>query len=149
MGKSKPWSQLTEEQKTRKREICRNWYHRQGKNNNTERCKKYREDNEERYLKYRWNEFNRNASKRKGSIQILKEQWHQIVRQPCYLCGFIPEGFLINGLDRVDNENGYTPENIKSCCFKCNKLKLNWEITEFLDQVKKIEAYQQYSLHFV
>lgn len=42
---------------------------------------------------------------------------------------------LYNGIDRVDNLTGYTPENTVSCCNKCNTAKLNLSLDEFREWI--------------
>jgi hypothetical protein len=44
--------------------------------------------------------------------------------QGCFYC----DSSLLNiitgsGLDRIDNSQGYTPENTLPCCYSCNSLR--------------------------
>lgn len=44
----------------------------------------------------------------------------------------------INGIDRIDNSKGYTPENSRACCFPCNRAKAQMTEEEFLDWAKRL-----------
>jgi 5-methylcytosine-specific restriction endonuclease McrA len=58
--------------------------------------------------------------------------WYKSQLQTCYYCS----GELVNGgarsgfssltLDRKDNNQGYTLDNIVLCCRRCNIIKGNW-----------------------
>ena len=43
-----------------------------------------------------------------------------------------------NGLDRVDNNKGYTIDNVVPCCKRCNYAKNNQTPREFKEWVKKV-----------
>lgn len=45
-----------------------------------------------------------------------------------------------NGLDRVDNNRGYTLDNVVACCRTCNWMKADRSKEEFLSIVSKIHA---------
>lgn len=44
----------------------------------------------------------------------------------------------ICGVDRVDSSKGYTIDNVVPCCDICNRMKLDKDITEFFDTIKRI-----------
>lgn len=48
-----------------------------------------------------------------------------------------------NGIDRIDNNLGYTVGNSVSCCEKCNKMKLDHNYNEFLNHIKQIIVFQE------
>lgn len=58
---------------------------------------------------------------------ITKEQWAQLILNPCHYCGIslksIKRG---SGLDRIDNSKGYILDNIVPCCYECNMIKGNF-----------------------
>lgn len=47
------------------------------------------------------------------------------------------------GLDRIDNNKGYTRDNVVPCCIKCNRAKYTYTEQEFLDWAYQLVKYQQ------
>ena len=88
------------------------------------------------------------AKKRGYPFELTKEQFKQIVVQPCIYCGasLTQEKrikgnngtFKYTGIDRYDNDKGYTVENSVPCCGKCNRTKTNMDIEEFENHLKLI-----------
>lgn len=70
---------------------------------------------------------------------ISLEDFIQIVQKPCTYCG---DENKTKGIDRVDNKEGYTLKNSKSCCKQCNYMKNNWTVDEFLSRINKICQHQ-------
>jgi hypothetical protein len=78
------------------------------------------------------------------------DEWISLVTQNCYICGSPPvlkEGKMhdkvgrkvpINGLDRIVNEKGYTMDNVRPCCSKCNYMKHKLPDEEFLKHIELI-----------
>lgn len=66
----------------------------------------------------------------------------------CVYCGSPPKSvmrtketygsYTYNGLDRVDSSMGYTEDNVVPCCTRCNQMKNDMPIPEFLKKVKEI-----------
>jgi hypothetical protein len=52
--------------------------------------------------------------------------------------------YTYNGIDRVDNSKGYTPENTVPCCKICNKIKGTGDVQTFKQTLKNWvkQAYQ-------
>ena len=84
------------------------------------------------------------AGRRNYKWDLSKKEFEYLIRQPCYYCGIEPKqiyrinfylvnssSYIYNGIDRVDNDQGYNFNNCVSCCGKCNKAKLDREIIEF------------------
>jgi len=65
---------------------------------------------------------------------IDKEYFTTETNKPCYLCGKKPDDLHKNGLDRFDNDKGYTEDNVKSCCGNCNYLKRTYVYKDFIDK---------------
>lgn len=61
------------------------------------------------------------------------EEVGELVTQKCHYCGSMPSnrirshgkrtGFFYQGIDRKDNEKGYSVDNVVPCCHPCNRLK--------------------------
>ena len=45
---------------------------------------------------------------------------------------------LYNGIDRIDNQKGYTIENTVSCCSHCNTAKLEMSLESFILWIEKV-----------
>lgn len=45
---------------------------------------------------------------------------------------------LYSGIDRKDNNKGYTLENSVSCCTQCNTAKLNFTTEQFIEWIEKV-----------
>jgi hypothetical protein len=52
---------------------------------------------------------------------LSKDQAYALFRGKCFYCGAEPDP--LNGIDRKDNDVGYTESNSVSCCKKCNWAK--------------------------
>lgn len=76
---------------------------------------------------------------------LTKEQFRELTSSKCYYCGAEPsltrlqhwgrEAYTFNGIDRLDNNHGYTVENCVSCCKTCNFMKSNKNVDSFLSLV--------------
>jgi len=94
------------------------------------------------------------AKRRQISFELTKEHFVILTKSNCFYCGDIPkqecyaqkrEGFtpyIHNGIDRYNNELGYTVDNSRSCCTLCNYFKHNLDVTNFLNHVEHIHSYQ-------
>ncbi len=92
--------------------------------------------------------YKRNAEKRELSFELSDEQVVGLFSGCCHYCGESPSkivtkknmygSFTYNGIDRLDNDLGYSVGNSVSCCETCNYLKNSYSETEFLDIVEKI-----------
>jgi hypothetical protein len=61
-----------------------------------------------------------------------------MTNEPCYLCGKPNTVIHHNGIDRVDNNNGYILDNCKSCCGDCNYMKKTFTIESFFVKMQAI-----------
>lgn len=95
----------------------------------------------------------RNALKHRRVFELSIEDVKEITSRDCYYCGDPPSqvskasheksknGFSVyvyTGMDRVKNEEGYTKENVVTCCIKCNRMKHKLGQNEFFEHVRKI-----------
>lgn len=76
------------------------------------------------------------SAKRRGLVFALnKEEFLKFWQKPCYYCA---EAIETVGLDRIDNTQGYTLNNVVSCCAMCNMMKGTMSAMEFMDRCSKI-----------
>jgi hypothetical protein len=93
--------------------------------------------NKARYITYR-----HSARVRNIAFQLDEEVFNRIVVLPCLYCGLQPA----NGIDRRDNNLGYTQTNSSPCCSPCNYMKKNMEEKEFVNHACKIFEHLQKEL---
>jgi len=72
-----------------------------------------------------------------GDFQLNFEEFQEIVTSPCHYCKLI-KSEEANGIDRINNDIGYTKDNCVPACWKCNKMKSFYHPEFFLDKCKII-----------
>lgn len=91
----------------------------------------------------------KNSAKKRGFEWGLTDEDAIILfAGDCVYCGTPPSNtrrakrangiFQYNGIDRVNNDEGYTLSNSVSCCGRCNKIKWEMNLGELRIHVKKI-----------
>lgn len=98
--------------------------------------------------------YKRGAKNRNYNFELSKEEVFNLIFQNCHYCGQEPqelEGekiynnldipFKRNGIDRMNNDLGYTTQNTITCCQTCNKAKMEMNYQEFLDFINKVYQY--------
>lgn len=82
----------------------------------------------------------RSKARQRGFIFTLtKEEFGLLVSQSCVYCGS-KESI---GVDRIDNDLGYSIENCSTCCTMCNMMKKNFSLESFLGQCRKITVFNK------
>lgn len=86
-------------------------------------------------------------------FSLSKKEFRKLTSSNCYYCDITPSQevnrkhtngvYVYNGIDRVDNEKGYTTANCVSCCKRCNYSKRNYSKEEFYSWVKRIYNHVQ------
>ena len=92
--------------------------------------------------------YKKHAKKRGLEWDLTEEQFKEIAQQDCYYCGVKPNNigkipkthgeYTYNGIDRIDNNKGYTIDNIVPCCKRCNIAKNNSTLQKFQDWIKRV-----------
>lgn len=100
------------------------------------------------------------AKSRNLDMDLSFDDFLIMIKLNCYLCGsppsdvrfswtrrpanrYLDEGVLVNGIDRVDNNKGYTKDNSFPCCEQCNKMKSNLSLETFKNKIRMIYEYEQ------
>lgn len=82
----------------------------------------------------------KNHAKAYGKVcTISRELYESLIARPCHYCG----GELnktSHGLDRVDNDRGYEPDNVVPCCWRCNSLKQHRPYTWMIKYMERKNA---------
>ena len=73
------------------------------------------------------------AVRKNRKMNISDEDLRYLTKQNCYYCGIAPcqrsrckndiSIYMYNGLDRINNSEGYELINVIPCCGKCNSLR--------------------------
>jgi hypothetical protein len=90
-----------------------------------------------------------NSAKVRGlCFELTKDDFRKITRSNCYYCNRIPEtiqknknncgDYIYNGIDRLDNDEGYTLDNSVPCCIDCNISKFTRTEEEFIEWIEKV-----------
>lgn len=91
-------------------------------------------------------QYKSSAKRRDLEWELTKKQVLSITRKNCYYCDSPPSNMIkcrggshtYSGIDRVNNSEGYTINNVVPCCFQCNQGKNNLEQKDFLAKVSSI-----------
>ena len=123
-------------------------YGKTHKEDSVRRTQKYTAKNKEKVYSYgrgynktiagNYRIYKSNARKKNNEFTLSLEEFTEIVVFPCTYCG---ESENRIGIDRIDNEKGYTKENSTSCCKVCNYMKRKMSVKEFLQHIDKIYKY--------
>lgn len=104
-----------------------------------------------------YNSYRQGAKSRGFEFNLSKEEVIALVTENCIYCGTKParkkyayhktrytkgietdEYMLVNGIDRVNNNKGYTKENSVTCCFDCNGMKSSRDQGVFIEHITRI-----------
>lgn len=98
-------------------------------------------------MRYVFYGYRKSAKKRGLKFTLTEEQFAETTQQNCYYCGTKPKRasiysknngiYIYNGLDRIDNNKGYTIDNVVPCCTRCNYAKKNFTLNNYKEWIKK------------
>jgi hypothetical protein len=91
----------------------------------------------------------RNGAIHRGyAFDLSREEFAEMTKLNCFYCGVEPsqavrvkagkQHYLYNGVDRIDNTQGYTMTNCVTCCGTCNSMKNTHPFEEFTAHVRRI-----------
>jgi hypothetical protein len=97
-------------------------------------------------------EYEYHAKNRGIDFGLSREEVKQLTKSNCAYCGVAPERmhtrtwkkgsksspYICNGIDRVDNNKGYTLSNCVACCKVCNIAKRSMSLDEFLVWIDRL-----------
>ena len=78
--------------------------------------------------------YKNRALKNNKEFSLSKKVFCDLKNENCYICGRKNSSVHTNGIDRVDNNKGYTIENSKACCGRCNYMKKKYTLEDFLEK---------------
>lgn len=74
-----------------------------------------------RTAKSRFMRTKTNAKVRKKEFTLVLAEYEALISNPCKYCGADISQDTGSGLDRIDNDLGYTTGNCNPCCPSCNR----------------------------
>lgn len=88
--------------------------------------------------------------RRRSEFTLTIEEAKRIIFSNCFYCGTQPENRVIFkksefwwiGIDRQDNNKGYTADNCVPCCKTCNYAKNKMSLNDFSQWVRRLFQYQ-------
>jgi hypothetical protein len=83
-------------------------------------------------------DYKRRAIRKQLEFSMTNDDFNKLNLQDCYICGKQSTSKHINGMDRFDNNLGYTIDNCKPCCGECNYMKREYSYDDIFDKFKQI-----------
>jgi hypothetical protein len=91
------------------------------------------------------------AKDRGVSFDLTKEEFFVLTKRLCFYCGAEPSQlkqgkrdngpYVYNGVDRKDSSVGYTTDNCVSCCKRCNFMKLEMSVEDFVAACRSVVSH--------
>ena len=114
---------------------------------NAEDAQRWRDNNPEKVaennktrkenIDIHYSNYQRTAGNKNLQFEFTIDEFKELVKMPCHYCGVIQDhGF--NGIDRMNQQNGYITDNCVSCCQMCNYVKKSLYIDTFLKRIEHI-----------
>ena len=91
-----------------------------------------------------YNRYVSSAKKRNKEFKLTKHLFKSLINKECNYC-FQKEAY--NGIDRRDNDQGYTYENSVPCCKMCNRAKHAMGFVDFDNWLEAVS--KNYKRHFI
>lgn len=100
------------------------------------------------------NHYIQASKSRKIEFSLSEKEFEKLISSKCAYCKKPPSSkykmnecstvplrvFIYNGLDRVDNSKGYISGNCVPCCKRCNQMKNDMSLSEWLSQMRLVLA---------
>jgi hypothetical protein len=78
------------------------------------------------------------ADKKNLDFELSFKEFMLVKSLSCYLCGKESSINHMNGIDRLNNDDGYDIRNIQPCCASCNYMKNKYDIHDFIRKIYTI-----------
>ena len=85
-----------------------------------------------------WSKYKDSALRKQLDFTITPNNFDEITKNPCYICGKEDTKTHKNGIDRYDNDVGYLSENCRPCCGECNYMKRDYSYDDMFSKFKII-----------
>jgi len=101
-----------------------------------------------------YHSYKNNAKYKNIIFNLTKQEVLVFFQRECFYCGTPPNktitkknfygSFTYNGIDRLDNDKGYTKQNCVSCCSFCNYTKNKTDCNDFIIWIRKVAKNTEY-----
>ncbi|MDX1373681.1 MAG: HNH endonuclease, partial [Nitrososphaeraceae archaeon] len=92
-----------------------------------------------------YKQYKRNAENRGYTFELSTDTFQRLIHSDCVYCGKKPIqkfGELdYNGIDRINNNEGYNIDNCLACCKICNRGKGTLNYSEYLVHLKSLVSH--------
>ena len=109
--------------------------------------KDWRNNNKEHLSKYSMTSVNRRLCAIKGQAnkkgyvwELTDDKAKLMMTTECFYCGYLDLETTVNGIDRMYNTVGYTPDNCVACCSACNFMKKALDALTFVERCRQISS---------
>ena len=92
--------------------------------------------------------YKREAKRKDLPFKLTRDQFKKLTGQNCFYCGSQPSSshchkglngaYIYNGVDRIDSKYGYLNFNCLPCCMRCNQMKNDMLVSEFVERISII-----------
>lgn len=91
------------------------------------------------------------ANRRNYSFDLSLEEFTELTQRPCWYCGTeksmasslkAHKDYRFNGVDRIDNREGYTEKNSVPCCNICNNSKACLSLKEWKEWIDRVHNHK-------
>ena len=101
------------------------------------------------FNKVLWN-YKLNSKKRNIEFNLTTSEFKELTKNNCYYCKVEPsmiqhagkyqESYVYNGVDRKNNNLGYTIDNCVACCRTCNMAKGEKSLEDFYKWIERLKS---------
>lgn len=98
-----------------------------------------------------YNHYRAGAKRRNLAFQLNLNDFLNLTKSPCFYCGTNPKqvltlrgyygSYVYNGVDRLNNLEGYNPTNTVACCGTCNMGKRGMSFDDFKKWINSVHAH--------
>lgn len=105
---------------------------------------------EEGIYRHIYRQYLHSARHRELEFNLTEQDITKLVSRDCHHCGGAPTKYspfdkrwfiLKNGIDRLDNNKGYTMSNCVPCCATCNYSRQDLSVDEWIAHCTKVIVY--------
>jgi hypothetical protein len=96
--------------------------------------------------------YKSNAKRKNLPFTLTNNECRSLFKGNCFYCGVEPKQifthkksigeFIYNGIDRLNNDMGYSLMNTASCCTKCNFIKNKYSYIDFYKWIDTVYNYR-------